>query len=294
MRARRYSIQATRLLRREGYESYKRVTEWPLGLAVSFAGAYHGFVACSRIVVTSVILLAGAALLACAEAEKTPPASPTMTSLPSAPTAAARTPTVDSASPSPTTTAASGRERVLVTRVIDGDTVVIDGGARVRYIGIDTPEDTNTKECFGDRATERNLALVEGRFVELERDVSETDRFGRLLRYVWVDGLLVNEQLVAEGYAFASTYPPDVKHQQRFLNAQSAAREAGLGLWAVCVDDAPPPGDSDDCDPSYPDVCIPPPPPDLNCPDVPYFNIRVLPPDPHSLDGNTDGVGCVG
>jgi len=83
-----------------------------------------------------------------------------------------------------------------VTKVIDGDTVWVDldgdgaGDAKVRYIGIDTPETTFGKhDCYGAEATERNRTLVGGRRVALEKDVSETDDYEGLLRYVYlVDG----------------------------------------------------------------------------------------------------------
>lgn len=180
-----------------------------------------------------------------------------------------------------------------VSRVIDGDTIVLDGGDRVRYIGIDTPEDTAKRDCFGRQATQRNRELVEGRQVALEKDVQETDRFGRLLRYVWVDGQMVNEILVEEGFASVSTFPPDVRHQERFLEAQERARRAGAGLWGECDGDETAPGDSTDgCAPSYPDVCISPPPPYLDCSDIEFRRFRVVGDDPHEFDGNSDGEGC--
>ncbi len=128
---------------------------------------------------------------------------------------------------------------------MDGDTIVVDRGApagdeRVRYIGIDTPESAipdATPEPFGREASAANRALLERGVVFLERDVSETDRFGRLLRYVWVrddasDGwLLVNLTLVADGWATVTTFPPDVRHVDLFRAAQRDAREAGLGIW---------------------------------------------------------------
>ncbi len=107
-----------------------------------------------------------------------------------------------------------------------------------------------------------------------------------MLRYIWLDGVLINESLVREGFATVSTYPPDVKYQERFLAAQAQARDSGAGLWGLC--DLTPDG----CDPSYPDVCIPPAPPYLDCRDVADRRFRVLPPDPHDFDGNHDGVGC--
>jgi micrococcal nuclease len=133
-----------------------------------------------------------------------------------------------------------------VRRVVDGDTiiVVIDGREeRLRYIGVDAPESVQPGtpvECFGLEASAENRRLVEGRTVYLEKDVSERDRFGRLLRYVYVDDpdsgerLFVNLELVARGYAQAVTYPPDVRHEQTFRAAQRAARDESRGLWGQC------------------------------------------------------------
>jgi len=206
------------------------------------------------------------------------------------------------ASPRPATVPAN------VTRVIDGDTIEVEIDGRlfkVRYIGMDTPETvhpTRGVEPFGREASDRNRQLVEGKTVYLEKDVSETDRYDRLLRYVWVDGTMVNAVLVLEGYARVATYPPDVKYTEDFLELERGAREAGRGLWTKGM---PAPGEeegtgvaetvapvSGECDPSYPDACIPSPPPDLNCADITYRRFTVLPPDPHRLDGDKDGVGC--
>jgi len=147
-------------------------------------------------------------------------------------------PAVATGQPSPTATATpSVGEQAKVTRVVDGDTIeVMMGGTtyKVRYIGIDTPETVDPRRpvgCYGREASERNRRLVQGKTVGLEKDISETDDFGRLLRYVWVDGEMVNASLVREGYAIASTYPPDVKHQELFLGLQQEARDAGRGLW---------------------------------------------------------------
>jgi len=124
-----------------------------------------------------------------------------------------------------------------VLRVIDGDTieVSINGDTyRVRYIGIDTPETRHPEkpvEWMGPEAAAHNEQLVAGKTVILEKDVSETDKYGRLLRYVWVGDLMVNAELVRLGYAQVSTYPPDVKYQDLFLELQREAREAERGLW---------------------------------------------------------------
>ena len=221
---------------------------------------------------------------------------------------------------SPTSTP-TPRQRAQVIDVVDGDTIRVDiDGVRVtvRYIGVDTPETVDPRtqaECFGAEAAARNRELVADKTVELERDVSETDRFGRLLRYVYVDGRMVNETLVREGYAVASTYPPDVRYQDRFLAAEREAREDQRGLWASCggadtplptaTRPPPPPAPTNpppagaSCEPSYPDVCIPIGSADYDCQggrgDGPNYirgPIRVLPPDPHRLDADRDGIGC--
>jgi micrococcal nuclease len=202
-----------------------------------------------------------------------------------------------------------------VTDVVDGDTIRVSIGGTtytVRYIGIDTPEtvDPNSPVMWmGPEASAANRALVAGKDVVLERDVSETDRFGRLLRYVWLSTatgwLLINEELVLEGYATPVSYPPDVRYQDLFIEAQQDAVGAGRGLWgptptpAHTPTPAPPPPvapppPASNCSPSYPGVCIPPPPPDLDCGDVAYRRFQVLAPDPHNFDGDHDGIGCEG
>jgi micrococcal nuclease len=130
--------------------------------------------------------------------------------------------------------------------VVDGDTieVAIDGQEyKVRYIGIDTPESVDPRrpvECFGKEAADKNQELVEGKIVGLEKDVSETDAFGRLLRYVWLDGRLINARLVSAGYALAATYPPDVRYAELFAQLQAEARASALGLWGSACETAAP------------------------------------------------------
>lgn len=123
-------------------------------------------------------------------------------------------------------------ETAVVTRVIDGDTIVIGTGQRVRYIGIDTPETYPVKEPYGMEAWQANRQLVAGKRVRLERDISETDRYGRLLRYVYVDDTLVNAELVRLGLAVARAYPPDTRHQELLEQLEGEARLAGRGMWA--------------------------------------------------------------
>lgn len=138
---------------------------------------------------------------------------------------------------SPSGTLNADGQVVKVVRVVDGDTIEIEGGQKVRYIGIDTPETVDPRRpvaCFGKEASDENKKLVEGKQVRLEKDVSETDKYGRLLRYVYVGDIFVNDYLVRHGYAQVSTYPPDVKFTEQFLEAERDARENQRGLWKKC------------------------------------------------------------
>ncbi len=121
--------------------------------------------------------------------------------------------------------------------VIDGDTIDVDG-VRVRYIGVNTPElarGGRASDCFASKAYEFNRTLVEKGGLRLEKDVSETDKYLRLLRYVYLpDGRMVNEILVEQGYARVATYPPDVANVSRFKSLEKEARQAKRGLWAEC------------------------------------------------------------
>lgn len=127
-------------------------------------------------------------------------------------------------------------EAVVVARVIDGDTIQLQDGTRVRLIGVDTPETVHPSrpvEEYGKEASAFTRRMLEGARVYLEYDVERFDRYGRTLAYVWLpDGTLFNELLLFEGYAQVSTFPPNVKYVERFLAAQRQAREAGSGLWA--------------------------------------------------------------
>lgn len=124
------------------------------------------------------------------------------------------------------------KETAKVTRIIDGDTVVvfINGKQeKVRLIGIDTPEHGRP---YFEEARTKTKELVLGKTVKLEKDVSERDKYGRLLRYLYAGNLFVNAELVKQGYAMVYTYPPDVKYADYFLKLQREAREKGVGLWA--------------------------------------------------------------
>jgi micrococcal nuclease len=120
-------------------------------------------------------------------------------------------------------------EQALVVKVIDGDTVELFDGRRVRYLGIDTPE---TDEPYFAEATARNRELVEGKIVELQSGAEDRDVYDRLLRYVYVDGVFVNAELVAEGYATAYIFDPDGRFSQVLVQLEQYAKLRGQGIWS--------------------------------------------------------------
>lgn len=128
----------------------------------------------------------------------------------------------------------SAPEEATVRRAIDGDTIELANDETVRYIGIDAPESVKPGtpvECFAKEAGKRNRELVEGKMVRLERDVSDRDKYGRLLRYVSVGDVFVNAKLVEEGYAKATSFPPDIGRQDLLRSLEREAREKKRGLW---------------------------------------------------------------
>lgn len=327
------------------------------------------------------------------------------------------------ASGDPTAPPPPGAEMVTVDAITDGDTIRVRRGGeieRLRLIGINSPE---SGECFAIESARALAALTPvGSEVAVTVDVNDQDDFGRLLRYVWVGGLSVNEELVRRGAAISRRYPPDTSLSGRFEAAQADARQGQVGLWAPdacgpasdaylrtvevnydapgddnqnlneewivianegdapvdltdwsvkdesathryhfptgfvlapgetvtirtgCGDDfgtelfwcavgsavwnndgdtvfildphgnthdsytyspsrsAAPPTTaaprlvdapaSGNCDPSYPDVCIPPSPPDLDCGDISHRRFKVIGSDPHRFDGDGNGLGC--
>lgn len=128
-----------------------------------------------------------------------------------------------------------------VARVIDGDTIEIEGGERVRYIGIDTPETVDPRkpvQCFGVEASNKNKELAEGKTVRLEKDTTDRDKYKRLLRYVYVGDDFINLELVKQGFAYSYSYPPDIKYQKEIVAAQQEAEKSKSGLWNACPLDA--------------------------------------------------------
>ena len=212
-------------------------------------------------------------------------------------------------------------ESAVVLRVIDGDTVEVDRGRgpeRVRYIGVDTPETVHPDQAvgfMGPEASAYNASLVDGETVLLEREESDTDRYGRLLRHVWI---AVPERpevfrhvglaLLGTGHARAVGYPPDDAYASVFAVAEATAREAGVGVWGTqpsppAAANSPttttgrsphrPSAPHDDCHPSYV-PCLPTV-DDLNCAEVRALGadpVQVVGPDDYDLDRDDDGWGC--
>ncbi len=204
------------------------------------------------------------------------PISPAPTATPFLPT-----PTPTPQPPTPTLTLAA--ETAQVMNIVDGDTIDIQIGEqvfRVRYIGMNTRE---VGEPCAAEATNYNAQLVGGKTVTLIKDVSETDQYGRLLRYIYVGDILVNAELVRQGYANAATYPPDVAYADLFVQLEAEARAGGRGCWGGPT---PTSGATWNCIGNI-----------YNCSDfsscaevMSYWN--ACPGDPSRLDGDNDGVPC--
>lgn len=125
--------------------------------------------------------------------------------------------------------AESEKVPALVLRVVDGDTIKIDGGESVRLIGINSTE--RGKDCYLE-AKQKLTELVDGKIVFLEKDVENRDKYGRLLRYVYLDGNFVNLEMVKTGFAYAYEYPPSVKYAEKIAKAEEKAKAGHEGcLW---------------------------------------------------------------
>lgn len=199
------------------------------------------------------------------------------------------TPTPTTPKPAPTQrdtptaipTSTLGAETAQVLRIVDGDTIDVQMGGqdfRVRYIGMNTPE---TGQPCATEATNYNAELVMGKTVTLVKDVSETDRYGRLLRYVYVGDVFVNAELVRQGYANAATYPPDVAYADLFVQLQAEARAGSRGCWA-----APTSGTSWNCSGNIYNCS------DFSSCDQVMSRWNACPGDPSWLDGDNDGIPC--
>ena len=143
--------------------------------------------------------------------------------------------------PSPATATLPAGVDVEVRKVVDGDTLEVTGGERVRLIGVDTPEtvaEDRPVGCFGKEASRFTASVVPpGTAVRLVGDAEQRDRYGRLLAYVYrqADGLFVNAELLRRGFALLLTIPPNIAHTDEFTAIARRAREGAQGLWAACT-----------------------------------------------------------
>lgn len=136
------------------------------------------------------------------------------------------------------------REKAKVAFVVDGDTIELTDKRRVRYLGINTPEMNFGKgkpDCFAAEAAKVNKELVVGQEIEMEKDVSDKDKYARLLRYVYlpdgeagIDGLLINDFLLRQGFAKLELIPPDLHYSIQFKEASNEAKDNRRGLWGKC------------------------------------------------------------
>ena len=189
---------------------------------------------------------------------------------------------------------------ITVVSVVDGDTLKISSGEVVRLIGIDSPE---TKAPYYSEAKSKLTGLTLNKKVRLEKDISEVDRYGRLLRYIYVGDLFVNLEMVKQGFATAYTYPPDVRYSQQFVAAEKEARDGKKGLWsgsasqgvtpvAPAITQTPPPSGgsgyslppcaSSDCDCGHFSTHA----------YAQWFHDNYDPTDQHKLDRDGDGLAC--
>ncbi len=128
-------------------------------------------------------------------------------------------------------------EGTYVLGVIDGDTIILEGGEKVKYIGVDAPETVDPAlpvECFGRQAAYENKNLVAGKKVRMESDGADKDKDGDLLRYVWVGDTFVNDYLIREGFARSSLPSGIAQYSQQFAEAEAAAKKDMKGLWKAC------------------------------------------------------------
>lgn len=132
-------------------------------------------------------------------------------------------------------------ENVNVAHVIDGDTIITDRGQKVRYIGLDSAE-LSSSDCYAQEAYLKNKDLVEGKTIRLEKDLSDKDKYGRLLRYVYVtestssaQTIFVNDFLLRNGFAKVMAIAPNLRYYQQLKSAEKEAQKKDIGLWKKCL-----------------------------------------------------------
>lgn len=173
-----------------------------------------------------------------------------------------------------------------VTRIIDGDTIYTDT-LKIRLSLTNTPEINQAGYSQATQFTEK-LCPVGSRILVDQDDLQPVDNYGRVLAKVSCGDKVLNSELLYNGYANILTQYCSTSE----FSGESWAQKSGCGPKEIQPPTPSSPTKENNCDPSYPDVCIPPSPPDLDCDQIQYRNFKVLPPDPHRFDGDKDGIGC--
>ena len=204
---------------------------------------------------------------------------------------------------------------MTITKVYDGDTITLSTGEKVRLLQIDTPE-LSQPECYGQEARSALVSLLNtpGQLSLMpDPNLDNVDRYGRLLRYVFIGKTNINLKLVEIGAAAPYFYRGEKgRYSAQILKAAQSAKEKSLGLWKSCPGTKLSPNDAVTtirtavratssatsepvkCDPNYVG-CVPLSPPDLDCPDIKRLGlapVKVIGIDVHRLDGDGDGIGC--
>jgi len=202
-----------------------------------------------------------------------------------------------------------------ITKVYDGDTITLSTGEKVRFLQIDTPE-LSPAECYGQEARSALVSLLNtpGQLsLKADPKLGKVDRYGRLLRYVFIGKTNINLKLVEIGAAAPYFYKGDKgQYSAQILKAAQTAKSKSLGLWKSCPGTQLTPNDAVTtlstavtstasasstgvkCDPNYAG-CIPVFPPDLDCTDIKRLGlapVKVIGKDVHKLDRDGDGIGC--
>ena len=209
----------------------------------------------------------------------------------------------------------SASAATTITKVYDGDTITLSTGEKVRFLQIDTPE-LSPAECYGEEARSALVTLLNapGQLaLKTDPKLDKVDRYGRLLRYVFIGKTNINLKLVEIGAAAPYFYKGDKgQYSAQILKAAQTAKAKSLGLWKSCpgtqltptnavttagaLSTATASASSSDvkCDPNY-EGCIPVFPPDVDCTDIKRLGlapVKVVGKDVHKLDRDGDGIGC--
>lgn len=173
-----------------------------------------------------------------------------------------------------------------VTKIVDGDTIYT-GNLKIRLSLTNTPE-INQPGYFQAAQFTEKLCPVGSSILVDQDDLQQVDDYGRILAKVYCGDRNLNSELLYNGYANILTQYCSTSE----FSGEAWAQEYGCGPKETQPAVPSPQTNENNCDPSYPDVCIPSLPPDLDCGDIPFSNFKVLPPDPHRFDGDKDGIGC--